>query len=274
MDIEEIRPFVLACIRDYPVSRSLQIISLINTVISNLKQRGYYGDRWIHDERDRTRGPEFNEDREKIRTIIWEFIIQGILIPGADDTQPDLPFLTVTEYGKKVIEIKEIQPHDPDGYLAYVKGEIPNIDNEIERYLTESLQAYLRGLMLSSVVSLGVASEKAFILLLGALTDSITDSRKNSKFRKLQTNISTKKKFDEVKKEIINIRPKLPRDVQENLETHLEGVFNVIRVTRNEAGHPTGRIIRRDEAFVNLRLFVHYLKKIYQLIDWLNQNSI
>jgi len=47
--------------------------------------------------------------------------------------------------------------HDPDGYLAYLRSEVLANDSTIVTYIRESLQAYLRGLMLSSTVMLGGA---------------------------------------------------------------------------------------------------------------------
>jgi len=274
METEELRLFVLNCLKNFPSGQSLQVISLINRVIETLIDQGYYGDslknafpKWL-------RGKELDPDREKIREIMWELIIQGVLLPGVSDSQPGLPFLTLTGYGEQVVALGEIQPHDPDGYLTLLKTEIPSLDVEIERYITESLQAYRRGLLLSSAVTMGVASEKAFILLHEELTNSITDPIKKKKFLDLQASYKTKQKFDAVKKELISNKSKYPRNISENLETHLDTIFQVIRVTRNEVGHPTGKILNRSEVFVRLQLFVEYTKIVYQLIDWLQLNPL
>jgi hypothetical protein len=39
----------------------------------------------------------------------------------------------------------------------------------------------------------------------------------------------------------------------------------VIRTYRNESGHPTGKIIDREQTFVLLQLFIPYIKKLHQL---------
>ena len=44
--------------------------------------------------------------------------------------------------------------------------------------LAESLQAYLKGLMFSSAVMLGVASEEAFLALLETFTNALTTPQK------------------------------------------------------------------------------------------------
>jgi len=215
----------------------------------------------------------YSEERHKINEIIWEFILERVLAPGGDILNQNLPFIHLTEYGRTVVQHREIQPHDPDGYLSQLTKDIPNIDSEIIEYVTESLHGYQRGLMLSSAVMLGGASEKAFILLLEELTNALTDPARRKRFTKLQQEMGTKSRFNKVKQELLTNRSKMPPDVKENLGTYLDGIFNVIRVTRNEAGHPTGKTPKRDITFVNLRLFLPY-KKIYQLIDWLQKNQI
>ena len=86
---------------------------------------------------------------------------------------------------------------------------------------------------------LGVASERALILLLEDLTDAMTDPTKKQQLQRFQENYRTKQKFDRVKQEIMVIRRKLPREISDVLETHFDGIFTLIRITRNYTGHPT-----------------------------------
>lgn len=39
----------------------------------------------------------------------------------------------------------------------------------------------------------------------------------------------------------------------------LDSVLDLLRVARNDAGHPTGRFIDRGEAYINLQMFARYL---------------
>ncbi len=50
----------------------------------------------------------------------------------------------------------------------------------------------------------------------------------------------------------------LPRRLEEQRPTTFEGIANLIRVARNDAGHPELRVVSRDECFIALRLFQHY----------------
>lgn len=274
MDYEELRPLVLGALGRLKENGSLQIAMVLDETdlfarskgfFQNAQPWGYFGkmDRYMP-----------REDREKGRQIIWEFIIQGVLAIGLNEDNPSFPFLSITEHGKTVLASSEILPYDPDGYLRKLKTDIPSLDPIIEMYVTESLQAYLRGLMFSSAVALGVASEKAFLLLLETFTRAILDASTKSSFERLQDTFRTKHKFDQLKNKLMSIRGTLPPELSEDLESQFDGIFNLIRVTRNDAGHPTGKKINRDDAFVNLRLFLVYCKRIYSLIGYFGSHPV
>ena len=46
---------------------------------------------------------------------------------------------------------------------------------------------------------------------------------------------------------------------------NLDAVLDLLRVNPNDAGHPTGRAVDEDEAYVNLAVFARYLVKVMQL---------
>lgn len=58
-------------------------------------------------------------------------------------------------------------------------------------------------------------------------------------------------------------------DLKDGLPNILLGVFEMIRAERNDAGHPTGRIPTREVVFANITVFRGYVKRVYELIDWL-----
>ena len=53
--------------------------------------------------------------------------------------------------------------------------------------------------------------------------------------------------------------------VADGLDLTLNAVTDLLRVSRNDAGHPTGRSIDRDDCFIHLRMFVRYTHKLYLL---------
>lgn len=209
-----------------------------------------------------------------IDDIFWDLMIEGIVRPGLGDSiNNDLPWYHVSEYGKKVINT-EPQPYDPDKFIERVKS-ISDVDNVIVMYLEESLKAFRIQCLLSSVITLGCASEKAILVLIEACENAIVDQQRKTAFSKATNTISIKKKHDELSKIIeTKIWPNLSYDEKTNLETYLSGLFTVIRNYRNDAGHPSGTIIEREHLYALLVTFPIYLEKIYFLIDWLKSNTI
>jgi len=125
MESEEFRPIVLQILRNWTGQTSLQIVSLVYAVEGFCVRNGIYPHAGTFIPGREKVMPE--EDRVKVRQIIWQLIFEGILVPGVSDIQPDLPFLTVTEYGKTCLK-DETTPHDPDGYLTYIKKQVPSLD--------------------------------------------------------------------------------------------------------------------------------------------------
>jgi hypothetical protein len=107
-----------------------------------------------------------------LQETFWEFVVQGVVAPGKDFSNPNLPWFHVTEYGKKVLAAGEFLPHDPTGYLQRFRTQVGTPDPTVEVYLSESLDCFTRGSFIASVVMLGVASERAFLLLCESLLSS------------------------------------------------------------------------------------------------------
>jgi hypothetical protein len=78
-----------------------------------------------------------------------------------------------------------------------------------------------------------------------------------------------KRIYDAVWKKLDPVREQMPETLRESVGVELAGVFELVRKTRNEAGHPTGRSIEREEAEALLLLFPTYSKTVYALIGWL-----
>jgi hypothetical protein len=58
------------------------------------------------------------------------------------------------------------------------------------------------------------------------------------------------------------------------LTQHIDGIYDLIRRTRNDAGHPTGKRMERSETHALLLLFPTYCETADKLMDWLKTNKI
>lgn len=84
--------------------------------------------------------------------VCWELIIQGVLSPGLNASNPNLPFFHITDYGKKVLEADKYVPHDPAGYLELLASAVPKSDPTVVAYLSESLNCFTRGTQIAATV--------------------------------------------------------------------------------------------------------------------------
>ena len=214
-----------------------------------------------------------SRDYGKACEVIWDLIIEGIVRPGPVDSGESLPFFHVTDYGREKIKGGPVLPYDPDGYLKRLAETIPDLDKVILTYLEESLRTFRIGCLLSSTTTLGCASEKALILLFDAYGDAMT-GQMQERFRKEIEGKPIKRRFDEFHKRLeSHLMGKLPSELKEHLDISLITLSAVFREMRNDAGHPTGKAVSREQVYANLVVFPLYLKKVYDLIGWLKTNQ-
>ena len=214
-------------------------------------------------------------DWPTIQQIIHELYVEGIINPG-QKIRPHItgttnllgfPLFHVTAYGEKVLENTEYQPHDQDGYLQKIKTEISIIDPVIIRYLEECLSCFRRNLLLSSAVMLGCASEKAVLLLIETFGATLQGAQKTA-FEKETNTFIISRKYKSLWSRLEPISKSLPDNLGDNLESIIHNTFDIIRTTRNDAGHPSGNIIEKETVHANLLLFPIFCKRIYKLIDY------
>ena len=161
-------------------------------------------------------------------------------------------------------------PHDPSEYIKRVIEEIPNINSIILLYLEESIRTYNIGALFASSVMLGCATEKAFLLLIESYSNSLAES-KRTEFINKTSGRPIKRQYDEFSKRLTTDLGTYPKEISENLITILLGIFEIIRSTRNDSGHPTGKKVDKSSLFALLQIFIEYCKKIYQMICYYEQ---
>lgn len=216
---------------------------------------------------------------DPVRGVIWELIIQGIVIPGSGlgsgAGSPELPSFQVTDWGKKCLAEGEFTPYDTGEYVERLTKKVPYVGPKVLLYLTESLNSFRGGSYLSSAVMLGVAAETVLLQLRDAVLAALDSKTKKDKFTADTNGRPAKRIYDEVRKRLDPLIAQISRDLgKEDITAELAGIFDLIRKTRNEAGRPTGRGIEREEAFALLQLFPSYCAVSYFVVDWLKGKVI
>jgi hypothetical protein len=216
-----------------------------------------------------------NEYKDRVREIIWGLVIQGIVVPGASTQQAGLPQMQITEWGRKCLETGEYLPHDAGQYISRLKTHIPNISGDILLYLQESLTAFRCGAYLASAVMTGVACKKTLLLLRDCVENAISTQQSKTTFASKTKGQLVRRVFDGVWKRLDPVHDKLAAGLgREDVRAELSGSFDLIRKTRNDAGHPTGRQVSREEAYNLLLLFPQYCQATYSTMTWLAANPL
>jgi hypothetical protein len=197
-----------------------------------------------------------DKDYGRVQSIIWDLIIDGVLRPGlGDGMNNNITFFHVTDFGKQRLREGPPSPYDPDGYLKRLRSSVAGLDPILVTYLNESLHAFRIGCLLSSTIALGCASEKALLLLIAAYADALP-STMQEKFRKNTEGRMIKRQFDEFRKMLdSHLRGHLPQDLADGLDITLNAIFEMIRMQRNDAGHPTRKSVSREQAYASLVVF-------------------
>jgi hypothetical protein len=168
-----------------------------------------------------------------------------------------------SQRGIQVATTGRWEPHDPDGYLRRLRRSEPAIDDRALVYLEEALRAFNAGCFLASSVMLGVASERVINELAAAMVAYFKDSAE--KLRKAIENprASQNARFEEVRKLLESHRGEVPEGLADNLT--LDAVADLLRITRNQAGHPSGTQVDYDTAYAHLQMAAAYLAKMTRL---------
>ena len=206
------------------------------------------------------------QDSEIFLEVFWDLFRQGIITLGKNDSNREFPWFRLSQTGKQIAESQSIYFfHDVSSYENAIRVEVPKINEITLLYLKEAMQAFRSGCILSSTVMLGVATEHTFLLLLEVIERNHNHSTTYKSGFEQKTILQKINKF----KNILEQHSKsLPADIKEDLDTHFAGILSVIRTFRNQSGHPTGKVLDREQVFVLLQLFIPYSKKLYQLMEY------
>ena len=165
--------------------------------------------------------------------------------------------------GIRAVEGGPWEPADPQGYLSRLRTRAPALDPLALRYLQEALQAFNSRCYLATSVMLGVASEAAFNGLAEAFVRA--EGPAAARLDKLISDPGKTyfAKFQELRKRLEPVRDNLPGDLGDVLT--LDAIGDLLRVTRNAAGHPSGQSIDEDTARTHLQMAALYLAKMTAL---------
>ncbi len=216
------------------------------------------------------------EQNEVIRCWdkFWFYITNGILAPGTDLNNLDLPFLHLTDVGHKIL-VEGVNPYSRDVYFMNIENKAkPLMDDISEMYLLESLNSFYNHCYLGAMVLLGGFSERIFLKFLDRFILNIQNISKKTKFENIIENRFIAIKITEFLAFIEPHKKTLPKELKHQVDLWLNSFLNYIRNVRNKVGHPTGRKVSREELLAMYLTFPKYLENIMTLLGYFINNPI
>ena len=224
-----------------------------------------------------------------VRGVLWQLYLQGVLAPAPErecparvDRKPPFSYLDIdccvlTQYGQDILTdaTNRIQVHDQDGYLGNFWNADPPPDEEMMRYVQESVAVFRGAHFLATVVLLGVASERLIEVLAETLRDALGDPRGTNWFNEKYINKrDISKRFSALSGKLMGEYGKdLNREKQKDA---FDGIvtltFEQIRNARNDIAHPRGREFTWNEVSGLLHNFVQYFIYTNRIIAFLSSD--
>ena len=209
----------------------------------------------------------------EVMAAVWALVGQGLAFIDISQPAPENWTLVLTEAGAEAVRDGEINPDNSGEYLSRLTVMVPGASPAVMRYAREALASYNNRCYLASAVMLGVASEAAFLGMAPSFVAWLPEkqgTKLDGLIRNPRSNYIAK--FAEFRKRIEPLRSELPEELSGNMALTLDAVLDLLRIYRNDAGHPTGRQIERHDAFINLQMFARYLQKLYALKAFFETN--
>ncbi len=203
---------------------------------------------------------------------LWGLVGDGLVYLDPENQDRSNWRWKLSATGRRTVEGGPWEPRDPARYLQRLHRDVPDLDPLALRYVQEALRAFNAHCYLATSVMLGVASEQEFTLLANTFVASLG----RASARKLAEAMESPKtgqyaRFDAFRKRLDPIRDQLPEELRDVLT--LDSVADLLRVARNEAGHPSGTVIDEDTARIHLQIAAVCLRKMTAMRGYFAQRA-
>lgn len=203
--------------------------------------------------------------RRDVMAAVWGLVSQRLAYIDYSNPNPENWIIILTDAGSAAARDEEMNPDNSDRYLERLRSSVPAASQTVLQYARESVTSYNSQCYLASAVMLGVASEAAFLEMARSFGNWLSNGQRQRFLKIIDARSNYIAKFVEFRKRVEPLKQSIPGDLSDGMSLTLDSVLDLLRIYRNEAGHPTGKQVTREDAFINLQMFARYLQKLYDL---------
>jgi len=204
-------------------------------------------------------------DALKIQEIIWELLVQGVLAPGKNSLNLNLPFFHVTDYGEECLQSAQIIIHDYDRYLHDLEASIDEpLDPIIGTYVHAAQKGFLTGNYLATMSLLADAGRRCIDMV----SDLLEAGHGQHSIKEEQP---TRAKVERIRSYLPSLS--LSDELREKADLHLRGLDNLTAHTRDGHDRPLAVDITHRTAQGALLVFPQYIHTTYLLISNIKNRS-
>ena len=210
-------------------------------------------------------------DTLTLQEVVWELLVQGVLAPGKNSLNLNLPFVHLTEYGARCVDDGTILVHDPDGYVArLIETCGGRRDDVVVESAREGLLAFLAGHHAAALVMLARAAET----LIDLLFETVARQGRHSDLEAQALEpcgAAPRARYDALHRALDPST--LTQQLAEELEPRLSGLQALIDLSRAETGRPRVPTSTRDDVLARFLMLPEQCRFVHDLIDHLERPS-
>jgi len=216
--------------------------------------------------REQLRDSNEHPGSHDIMRAVWSLVARRLAYIDYSQSASSNWSVKLTERGRDAANDSNLNPDNIPLYLKRVATDIPDLGSIAHFYLDEALRAYSSDCFSASTMMLGVAAEAAFydVATPFALWLDSTGGTALTEILAKPT-VAYVQKFVEFQKRLAASKGHLPSSLQQNLDLNINSVLELLRLARNDVGHPTGIQIDRHSAFQHLVIFPGLAQRLYDL---------
>lgn len=201
---------------------------------------------------------------QAILTFFHDLFRSGHLAWGFNLSNPDPPFMHLTEKGRRALAHLSRDPVNYDGYMA---ATLPLLSDEpiATSYVAEACKTYQAGCVKAAAVMIGGASESLVLSLRDVVAARYGAGRAPKDLGAWQV----KTVRDGLSRLLDQQKALLSKDLRERYEGFWHSGSDAFRLSRNEAGHPSAPDPVTDEVVHGtLLLFPEFARLVRDLKKW------